>query len=112
MIEKTIYDYLKQEISTPVYMQRPEKPPVEYVIIEKTGASKANHISTATVAFQSCAERLYVAATLNETVKEAVENMPAELDEICSVQLNADYNFTDTDARQYRYQAVYVVTHY
>lgn len=112
MIEKTIHDYLKSALNVPTYMQRPESAPNKYVLIEKTGSSKENHISRATMAFQSCAPRLYDAAVLNEEVKTAVEQMPTELGRICSVQLNSDYNYTDTDSKQYRYQAVYVITHY
>ena len=112
MIEKTIYDYLDRKLSTDVHMQRPEDPATEYVLIEKTGSSKENHISRATMAFQSCAGTLYAAATLNETVKAAIESMPGELAEIGSVQLNSDYNYSDTASKQYRYQAIYVITHY
>ena len=112
MIEKTIYEYLNQALVTDAYMQRPEKPPEAYVLIEKIGSSKTNKISTATMAFQSCAKSLYAAAQLNEDVKTAIEAMPAELADICSVQLNSDYNFTDTASKQYRYQAVFVVIHY
>ena len=112
MIEKTILDYMRSALNVDVHMQRQEDPPDEYVIIEKTGSSKSNRIPTATVAFQSYSKTLLGAATLNESVKEAVENMPAALDEIGGVKLNSDYNFTDANAKQYRYQAVYVITHY
>lgn len=112
MIEKTILTYMKGALDVEVYMERPEKPPAEYVLIEKTGSSKSNHISTATMAFQSYSTTLYKTAVLNDKVKEAIERMPAELNEIGHVELNADYNYTDTASKQYRYQAVYVITHY
>jgi hypothetical protein len=54
---------------------------------------------------------LYEAAALNERVKEAVKGS-VELDEISGVQLNSDYNFTDVSGKQYRYQALFVFTHY
>jgi len=34
------------------------------------------------------------------------------LNEIGKVKLNSDYNFTDTVTKQYRYQAVYDISHY
>ena len=34
------------------------------------------------------------------------------LDEIASVKLNSDYNFTDEETKQYRYQAVFDIKHY
>ena len=111
MIEKIILDYLSQELSVPVYMERPESPPAQYVIIEKTGSAKRNQIYDATLAIQSYAPSMFEAAVLNETVKEAMESA-ISLSEICRVGLNSDYNFTDTAMKAYRYQAVFDITHY
>lgn len=110
MIEKIIYDYLNDQ-GFSAYMQKPENPPSEYVLIEKTGSSRTNYINTATIALQSYAGSLYSAALLNEEVKRAMDNSIA-LDEICSASLNSDYNFTDTTTKEYRYQAVYDIVHY
>ena len=109
MIEKTIYDYMKSE-GFEVYMERPAKPPAEYVLIEKTGSRRSNYITTSTLALQSYAPTLYKSAALNEQVKKAMD----EADTLVSVsasKLISDYNFTNTAAKQYRYQAVYEVTH-
>lgn len=111
MIEKTVLDYLNAELSVPVYMQRPENPPAEYVLCEKTGSQLTNRIRRATMAFQSYAGTLYEASALNEEVKATVEAMPDELDAIGAAKLNTDYNFTDGTNKQYRYQAVYVITY-
>ena len=48
---------------------------------------------------------------LNEAVKAAVE-AAIELPEISSVQLNSDYNYTDTATKRYRYQAVFDFVYY
>lgn len=111
MIETIIIEHLKSVLDVDVFMERPEHPPASYVIIEKTGGVKNNNISASTFAFQSYAPKLYDAASLNETVKEAVESL-MDLDEIGRVSLNSDYNFTDTVTKQYRYQAIFVITHY
>lgn len=111
MIEKTILDYLDTELTAPVYMERPDDPPDVYVLIEKTGSGKRNQICDATLAIQSYAPSLYEAAELNETVKDAMESA-VSLNEISRVSLNSDYNFTDTAMKQYRYQAVFDITHY
>lgn len=111
MIEKILLDYLGQNLSVPVFMERPANPPSKYVLIEKTGSSKQNRICAATIAVQSYAPSLYEAAELNETVKAATENA-VELNQICRVSLNSDYNFTNTAMKQYRYQAVFDITHY
>ena len=111
MIEKILIDYLTQELSVPVYLERPVDPPSRFVIIQKTGSTKFNHLCTATMAFQSYAETLYEAATLNVEVISAVENS-ITLPEISAAKLNSDYNFTNTAMKQYRYQAVFNITHY
>ena len=37
MIEKTVLDYLNRKLDVPVYMEVPEKPEKEYVVIRKNG---------------------------------------------------------------------------
>lgn len=112
MIEKTLKDYLNNcGLSVRAYAQRPEQEPESYIIIEKTGSERTNHIETATIAIQSYAGSLYGAAALNEEVKAALDDMP-ELEDIGGVKLVSDYNFTSTTAKRYRYQAVYNITHY
>ena len=64
-----------------------------------------------TFAFQSYSTSLYNASLLNELTKQAVDSL-IELDDIASVRLNTDYNFTDSTTKQYRYQAVYDIKHY
>jgi len=115
MIETVLYNYIKNvfyEDGIPVYMERPEKRPSgKYIIIEKTGGTKSNKIATNTFAFQSYGDTLYDASSLNESVKSAVESAE-NLGEISGVTLNSDYNFTDTASKSYRYQAIFVITHY
>lgn len=111
MIEKVILDFLKTRLSEPVFMERPEKDTGEYVVLEKTGSGRANHINRATIAIQSFGNTLLRAAEINEEVKTAMDDL-IELPEVSRSQLNSDYNFTDTAKKRYRYQAVYDITHY
>lgn len=111
MIEKIVLTYLNKNMSVTAYTERPEHPPKRYLIIEKTGGGKENHINSATIAIQSYAESLLLAAELNKELKDCME-MAAELEEICKVELNSDYNYTDTSTKEYRYQSVYDITHY
>ena len=114
MIEETIINWFNQaqrEGLPKAYMMRPEEEPREYILIEKTGSRKQNHIKASTFAFQSYAPTLLEAAELNEQVKETVEGM-IELDEITAIGLKSDYNFTNTANKQPHYQAVYNITHY
>jgi hypothetical protein len=110
MIEATVLNYLKEALTVPVRMEVPENPPRRYVVLEKTGSSRMNRLNTATIAAQSYAESLVEAAKLNEEVKAAIDNM-IELDAISACRLNSDYNFTNTQTKDYRYQCVYVITY-
>ena len=112
MIEVTILNYLNQNLENiAAYMERPENPPKSYVLIEKTGGGEENHIHHSTIAVKSIAESMYKAALLNEEVKDLMSSA-ISLDDIAKVELNSDYNFTDTSTKQYRYQAVFDITHY
>lgn len=109
MIEKILLDYLSEKLSVPVFMEMPVEDVDSFVLLEKTGSSKTNHIPTATIAGQSYAPSLLAAAELNEELKTAIEDS-IELNEISSVRLNSDYNFTNTATKRYRYQCIYVIT--
>lgn len=85
--------------------------PESYVIFEKTSSGKRDYANSATFTFQSYAPTLYSAALLNEEVKAAVESM-IELDEISGIHLNSDYNFTDTETKECRYQAVFDINYF
>ena len=106
MIEKIILDYLTSNLNVPVFPERPEHEPERYVLIEKTGSGKKDHINRATIALKTYAESMYEAANLNEIVKEKMEDIINECD-ISKSELNSDYPFTDVTSKRYRYQAVF-----
>lgn len=111
MIEAIVCNYLNEHMSVPVFLERPARMPPRFILLEKTGSARSNHINEATIAVQSWAPRLFEAARLNEEVKALMDNL-IELDCVSRSQLNSDYNFTNTADKQYRYQAVYDITHY
>lgn len=111
MIEKVILDHMNSKLSVPAYMEMPKDPPMRFVLIEKTGSGMINQIGDATFAIQSHAESMYQAAALNESAKIAML-AAAELKEVASVRLNSDYNYTDGTTKDYRYQAVFDLSHY
>lgn len=112
MIETVLLNYLNGlDLSATVYMEQPKVKPEAFFVLEKTGGSSTNHINESTMVIQSYGKTLYQAASMNEEIKQAMSES-IFLDEIASVQLNSDYNYTDESAKQYRYQSVFVVTHY
>lgn len=111
MVEKIVKDYMQSSLGIPVRLEEEDDLGNEYVLIEKTGSSTGNHIASATLAVQSFSTSLYGAATLNERVKAAMEKI-IELDDISKCELNSDYNYTDTNRKKYRYQAVFDIVYF
>lgn len=114
MIEAVLINYLINRTAAEghVYAEVPEDMPAMFLVIEKTGSSTEDRITTSTIVVQSYAPSLLAAAALNEDVKEAMDLSPYRCNEISACRLNSDYNFTDQTSKQYRYQAVFQITHY
>jgi hypothetical protein len=113
MIEKILYQFLSAAMSVKVYTEIPAKPAEEYIVIERTGGSEANHIQNAMVAIRSVGKTLLRAIEINE---ELVSKMTGDTGlisspKIFSVSLNSAYNFTDTETKENRYQAVFDITY-
>lgn len=111
-MEEKILNFLKEKGLT-CFMEEPEKKPREYVLVEKTGSSDAGDgLYSSLYAFRSYSTSMYKASNLNEKVKAAVMDMPQNIPGITDATLNSDYNFTDTETKRYRYQAVFEITHF
>lgn len=114
MIEQTILNYLNTILDVPVLMELPEVPsedfpnwPDQFVVIERVGGGKTNHVNQASFALQSYSMlSLYNAAALDDDVKTAMDNI-IELPEIGGAKMASNYNHTDTRTKRYRYQCVY-----
>lgn len=111
MIETTIRNYLVTHSGVPVdvLFEAPKDPPASYIILEKTGSSLSNRLCTSTIAVQSIAGTLFEAATLNESLKSILTS--ADIENVFDISLDTDYNFTNTNTKEYRYQAVYQITY-
>lgn len=113
MIESTILSFLDNAgLDAPLYMEIPENPPDEFYILENTGQSMRDQVRTTTMAVQSYAQSMERAADLAYEIDEVILETLQELDDVAGVRLNSLYNFTDQSTKQYRYQGVYVITHY
>lgn len=110
MIEKIIFDFLNEK-SIQAYMEEVPEMPEEYVLIEKTGSGGTDGVNHATIAIQSFSTSLFKTAKLNEKVIDIMRSC-VKLDSVCKCELNSDYNYTDTQRKKYRYQAVFDITYY
>ena len=109
MIEVTVREHLNSELAESgikCYLERPKAEPAEYILIERTSGGETNRICSATFAVQSYAQSMYRAASINELAKAAMETLTTETN-VSSCRLNSDYNYTDVESKQYRYQATF-----
>ncbi len=111
MIEEIVKNFLEDKLNVTVSLEHFNPEPKSFVLVEKTGSHEKNTLSGAVIIIQSYGKSLYEASTLNEEVKLAMKDL-INLNSIASVKLNTDYNFTDTQTKRYRYQAVYDINHY
>lgn len=114
MIEKTVLDYLSAAFSAsgsdpgvPVSMEKPSPLLPTYVVIEKTGSGRENRLRSATLAIQSVAPTLFEAASLSDDVIALMDELPRVSANVFRVDCDSDYNFTDTETKEPRYQAVF-----
>lgn len=111
MIESILIKYLEKKLNKPIFTEVPDTIPNEYVIVEKVGGTGSIFYEKASVAIQSYSTTLLNAAKLNRDVKKAMFNIN-ELDKVISCNLDSDYNYTDEETKQYRYQAVFDIAFY
>lgn len=111
MIELIVRKYLTSKLEIPVVFEHQKNLPEQFILIQKTGSSRENFLNLSTIAIQSYGASLYDAAKLNEKIKNLVYDL-IEVPEVARVKLNSDYNFTDTETKRYRYQAIFDIYHY
>jgi len=113
MIETTVQDFLSRKLEEGAFMETPERRPARFIIVENTGTSDEDKgLLASRLAIQSYAESLFEAARLCYRVIKAMRTLPDEADSVTRVELDTAYNYTETGAKEYRYQAVFDVIHY
>jgi hypothetical protein len=110
VIESIVKEFLDNHLNMPVLLEKKRNLTGKFVLLEKTGGTSRNQLHSATVAVQSYADSLYEAALLNQEIKNVMSNL-IEVENVSGVHLNSDYNFTDTETKQYRYQAVFDINY-
>ena len=110
MIEKAVRDWLVGHLEVAANYQTPAGPPDLYVRLQKTGSIDDHGIITSTFAVQSVGKNLLRVMELNETVKDVMSRM-TELGGVYRCHCEGDYDFTDADTKEHRYQAVFQIVH-
>lgn len=113
LIEVKLIDFLNERLNRiNVSAELEANPTFPCVIVEKTGGGYGNTFLDATVAVQSYGTTMAEAMNLNELIKWLILDEFIKDPQIIKVELNSDYNFTDTTAERYRYQAVFDFKYY
>ena len=107
MIEKTLYDYLKKELSVPVYLEIPPKPEKSFVTIQKIDGGKTNKIKASTISVEAYADSKFNACALSETVKEVMERMGETSTDVFSCRLGGESDSSDLANKKYRYETIW-----
>lgn len=111
MIESIVFDFMKSNLSVPVFMEYPTEQHTRFVVLRKADSSRDNMVDTAMFVADSYAETMYETAKLNEQVVAAFDSL-TDLENVSSSKRGGDYNAPDTQNKRYRYQAVCNVTYY
>ena len=104
-------EFLSCRLGIPVYMEYPEKPPENFVVLKKEGNPRENLLDSAMLVADSYGGTLLRAAVINEQVKAVLDTL-VELPEVTSSTRGGDYPAFDTKNKRYRYQAVQNITYY
>lgn len=111
MIELIVKNYLSTKLEIPIVFEHQKNLPKRFILIQKTSGSRENFLNSSTIAIQSYGASLFDAAKLNEKIKNLMYDL-ITVAEVSRVKLNSDYNFTDTETKRYRYQAIFDIYHY
>ena len=106
MIEKTVLDYLKEEMNTDdIYLELPNNLPASFVVFHIVGRGKEDQINAVTIEFYSYGVTKLDAARLDERLREAMDNI-ATLPDI-SCRFGGGNDSPDTSIKRQRYRAYY-----
>lgn len=109
MIEAILIDYLGTELNVPVFVMMPDTMPQgNFIVLDRIGTGKTNYITSYEMAVQSYGDTAFSAATLNELVIEAMENLLAD-DRFSRIHLNNSQMQTDTTRKLNRYQSTFEI---
>lgn len=122
MIEAEIIQYLSKYLPYPVYAERPENKDAKFYLVERVGGNLLHGLYHSMFAIQSIVSNaraseitLIDAIEMNDLLIKTMINDDGgalKCPDVVKVELNSNYNFTDPDTDEYKYQAVFDINHY
>ena len=111
MIEVLMLNHLSRELDIPVYAEVPEDKPERYVVIKKADYHKKDFLRCSMMLARSYGPTLLAAAELSSQVEKAMYSIIRD-PRVSGCYCTGNYNFTDEETKQYRYQAVFDIYHF
>lgn len=106
LIEKTVLDYLMDELDTEnIFLEMPNELPDEFIVFRIIDRGKTDQINAVTLEFYSYGLTKLKAAELDEKLREAMDNIVI-LPEI-SCHFGGGNDNPDTTIKRPRYRAYY-----
>lgn len=106
LIEKTIRDYLLETIkNVPIEVEEPEGE-TKYIVFRVIDRNKTDLIDSVTVEFYSYGKSKFEAASLDNELRTAMENIVV-LGSIYSSKLGGGNDDYDEDLKRYRYRSYF-----
>jgi hypothetical protein len=108
MIESVLISYFNS-LDIPCGIMLPDPlPRGGFIVLDRIGTGKTNHVTSYEIAIQSYGDTAFSAASLNEVVIEAMENL-LEDDRFSRIHLNNSQMQTDTERKLNRYQSTFEI---
>ena len=111
MIEQTVIDYLRGQMSVPVGPQIPDGPPASYCVVSKSGSDERDGLRAALIAVRSCAPSMWEAMCLSNQVRNAMLRMREDVVNVFSARCSTEYENNSTAVKECRYVAVFRVVY-
>ena len=106
IIEKIIRDYLMENLTAPIVTETPTADLAEYVTFRVYDRAKQDQIEMATVEFECYSDSKYNAATLDEDLRTAMENI-VSLNDIMGARFGGGSDEIDSTLKRYRYRSFF-----
>lgn len=112
MIEKIIIEHLEAALDVPVYVMMPDVLPQEFVVIDRTGTSIENRITTTSIVIDSYSSvSTLAAAELADAVNSAMDELNNDAN-VAGCHMENCIKYTDVVRKIPRYQSTFAITHY
>lgn len=108
MFETIVKEYLDTafaESGIPVYLEIPNDLPEKFIVFQRMDIGKENHIDAITLEFSAYADSKYDAALLDESLREAMDELHNTTDITC--HLGGGNDNQDSVLKKYRFRSYF-----